>query len=211
MEHFKKALEELENTKKGIDRLYFKKIEHKYFIDLFTIYANIEIKKLGKEETFLITKENKPIIDILFVYLTGEKSDLDLNKGILLVGGFGIGKTLIMKAFINLINSYQIKIITTLHSKELTIELPKKGLQDFKKKPLFIDDIGKENKEVLVYGTRIKPYVDMISLRYEFPTWNFGTSNYNMNTLKELYGETITDRMKDMYNVILLTGDSFRS
>ena len=147
---------------------------------------------------------------MLFVYLTGAKSDLYLNKGILLVGGFGVGKTLIMKAFINLINSYQIKIITTLHGKELTIELPKKGLQDFKKKPLFIDDIGKENKEVLVYGTRIKPYVDMISLRYEFPTWNFGTSNYNMNTLKELYGETITDRMKDMYNVIVLNGESFR-
>ena len=185
-------------------------MEYDCFIRLFTVYASIEIKKLGKDPVFLITKENKKIIDMLFAYLTGAKSEINNNKGILIVGGFGVGKTLIMKAFVNLINSYGVKIISIFHSKELTIELPSQGLRKFNTKPLFIDDIGKESKEVVVFGTRIKPYVDMISLRYELPTWNFGTSNYNLKTLQELYGETITDRMKDLYNIIELKGESFR-
>jgi len=206
------AKEQLKNAEIGINRCYID-LSYNEFIELFVVFAEIEIKRLGKTHKFIIDKSNENILKWLYSYSTGTKStqfNIDFNKGILLIGGFGVGKTLIMKAYISLINSFDKKIIKSYHSKELTIILPEVGLHTLLKKPLFVDDIGKENREVKVFGTIIQPFVDLISLRYEHNTWNFATANYKLDTLKEKYGETITDRMKDIYNIIELNGKSKR-
>ena len=91
--------------------------------------------------TFVFDKFNEKLIDQLYNYSTGRDSELDVNKGLLILGGFGTGKTLILKSWVSLINSFEQKIITSYHSKELTIVLPKIGMDALLKKSLFIDDI----------------------------------------------------------------------
>jgi len=48
---------------------------------------------------FKITENLKPTLYMLCKYFLGIEGDLDLNKGIFLVGKFGVGKTTIMMAF----------------------------------------------------------------------------------------------------------------
>ena len=84
------------------------------------------------------------------------------------------------------------------------------GVEYYKLKPMFIDDIGKETKEVRDYGTIVNPVPDLFSVRYDFGAWTLATCNYKPKELTEFYGETIVDRFKEMFNYLVLTGKSRR-
>jgi DNA replication protein DnaC len=187
------------------------KLEMNDFKALIKAEAENILAKRGRIIDFSIDKDNEQVIEYLNLYLGYDNSfPGDLSKGIMIIGSIGCGKTLIMLAFFNIIERFTIKRITKAHSKGLARMFHENGMSYYEKKPLFIDDIGKETKEVKDFGTIINPIPDLISLRYDFGAWTFATCNYKTSELNDFYGTMITDRFKEIFNILTLEGNSRR-
>ena len=79
---------------------------------------------------------------------------------------------------------------------------------------LYIDDVAAKNEMVNHYGTQINAIEHLLSLRYDIYTTYKKLTHISSNKtpieLKNIYGERITDRMREMFNIIKLNCKSFR-
>lgn len=153
-------------------------------------------------------------MDQLFFYaICDPKSKMDLNKGLFIMGSYGTGKTLLMEAFLELFNQDEhSKKVTMMESNEIVGNALANNdfIDSIKMKPLLIDDLGKESKSTKSYGSEIEPIRELLSLRYRYGGFTCITSNYNLDTISDFYGEHIADRLKEMCNIIIMTGESLR-
>jgi DNA replication protein DnaC len=159
------------------------------------------------------------MIEQIYLYATGNSSfDGDLNKGIMLQGKYGCGKTLILETYSLLHNHIARKfspnypLFTFIKSVELQEQIIKHSASAFAKRPLIIDEFGRESKTVMDYGSISRPIAELLSLRSNIGTLTHGTTNFTLATLSsdEFYGGMIGDRLKEMFNFITLKGESRR-
>ncbi|GHV52336.1 hypothetical protein FACS1894181_15350 [Bacteroidia bacterium] len=111
--------------------------------------ADVILERRRENSTFVIDSKNEPVIEQLYLYLKmDDQFSGDIQKGIMLVGKYGSGKTLIMQAMVEMYNT----VIHTLHiqypllkfikSSELLETLKEKPLKSFSRLPLVIDEFG---------------------------------------------------------------------
>lgn len=181
------------------------------FKELFILNAQIEMAKRNRDGEFIIDKNNSNVIDQFYFYLTGSNDfNGDLNKGVMLSGNIGTGKTMMINSLLGVIEQLSSKIITRIHAKRVASFLKEKGEDYLNLRPLFIDDLGKETKAVNDYGTVKNTIPDLFAIRYDAGSWTFATNNYSLDTLRGFYGETTTDRFREIFNNFKLTGESRR-
>lgn len=194
--------------KKPIQKRVFNcKITADEFKELFLDNAKGHIH--ATSPSFEVDENNKEIINQMFYYLIGsEKFNGDLIKGILLIGAIGSGKTVLMDSFLDVFNERSGKVVWFLNSKDLTSEEVAKDLANLSKRPLSIDDIGKEQTSINTYGTVSRPMEDLINDRYKTGGLTFGTSNLKMEEMP--YIKHTVDRMGQMFNVMILPGKTRR-
>ena len=194
------------------NRRAFLEISSEQFRQLFILNMNLIFSKKGHEKNYMFDENNSEIISQIYFYLVGSKQFKgDLNKGIMLSGSIGAGKTMIINGIINIIEALSTKRFIRTHAKRLTTVIKENSPDFLDKRPLFVDDIGKEEKTVNDFGTKINPVPDLFSIRYDNSAWTFTTCNYQDDTLAEMYGETIVDRFSEMFNVMILKGYSRRN
>jgi len=188
----------------------------------------ISFGKLLVGEGFLVKKEFSKIITNLLIYFTGNTGEYDLNKGIYLVGDYGVGKSTIftilrkLLAHISLTDNFGKKLNPNgfqITSVEQIIDVYKKdGSLDYfgfrkESKPLHlcINEFGKDVNEK-IYGTQANELINsLFMIRYELFQQGYlthCTSNFHPKDLK--IEKIIADRMKEMFNFIELKGESFR-
>lgn len=214
------------NHIKTITRPIFN-IDYEQFKHLLTLAGNNALAKRGIIDNFIIDNDNLFVVSNLFHYLTGNSNEFyidkitkgNLYKGILLSGGFGCGKTILLEAFITLYD-YLIKSVPSLtfyhqpskflnnHKLEEIIKEDK--LKNYGKCTLMIDDIGRESKDLKHFGNTYLPMVQLLEMRYNNRSLTFATSNYKQETFTNFYTEYISERMKELFNFIELTGKSRR-
>jgi DNA replication protein DnaC len=167
----------------------------------------------------VIDKYNEPVIKQLYWYVTGNSSFTgDLTKGLLLQGKYGCGKTVLLETYSMLHNHIVRKlnlnypVLQFIKSVQLQEQIKEQSMEMFVKRPLIIDEFGRESKTVMDYGNISRPISELLSLRSDMGTITHATSNFTLKTLSsdEFYGGMIGDRLKTMFNFITMQGESRR-
>ena len=148
---------------------------------------------------------------------------LNSNKwGVMLMGSVGNGKTTLLNATINLLQTAYsnsktesgLKMAVTISNttaKDLT-NAARKGQEIYNSDIVVcgIDDMGEEPKEIQSYGNLITPIVDIIEERYAKRQITLITTNLDADGIKNKYGARVADRLREMMQIITFTNASYR-
>ena len=160
-----------------------------------------------------------PTIYKLVIYIikdekTALKQQIDLNKGILLSGPIGCGKTSIMhliRPFTNPLSDYKIKTC-----REISFEFAKNGFDAINKytqkqnnqsrlSGYCFDDLGAE-QQIKHFGNDCNVMAEVLISRYEHFVENNSitdlTSNLSASEIEMLYGNRLRSRMRQMFNLV---------
>lgn len=187
-----------------------------------------EVKEAMVKSGYIIDKDNEEIVWLLCLYFTqDERFDLegyDLSKGVVLFGGVGVGKTTLMKRFFkNQHQSFIMKMCreiedeyaSTGDSVLTSYGYPRPAIMNsdpFGHQVLgyCFDDIGTEPMGKY-YGKQSNVMAEIILNRYdrEVPfNQTHLTTNLTIEEIKERYGSRVTDRMRQMFNLIGFPSDA---
>ena len=175
--------------------------------------AYLDIKgKLLYGPNFKIHDEDLQIIYKLLIYCIRDaenckKHDIDLNKGILLTGPIGCGKTSLMNLIKHIVskkNQYQI-----LSARTISFEYQKQGhevIENYSKTTTFcFDDLGIE-QNLKHYGNDCNVLGEILLSRYELfvshKVITHATTNLNAHELEKWYGNRVRSRMRQLFNLI---------
>lgn len=188
--------------------------------DLNNCFKFIESQgKIIYGQSFKIHAQDKPVIFKLLIHairdeINAHKMGIDLNKGILLSGPIGCGKTSIMhllKPFFYAKEDFKIKT-----SREISFEFAKQGyeaLQPYTQKSNYqlrltgycFDDLGAE-QQIKHFGNDCNVMAEILLSRYEQflenKTVTHITTNLSASEIEKLYGNRLRSRFRQMFNLI---------
>ena len=221
-EEIKVALYYTKRTKAGIinQKEYWKKVNDQpeliklSFDETFEHYLNLAKKMIPK---FELNEYNEPIFNILCEYFLSDEEE----KGILLCGPVGCGKTSLMKIFsLNTKSSYQV-----ISCRDVSYEFSVNGFDAIDKYSVEIktsankfnqntygfcfDDLGTEDIRQH-FGNKVNVLQDVILNRYDKTKKGYThiTTNLTLEQIKIIYGERFLSRMKEMFKMITFDLDA---
>lgn len=178
---------------------------------------------------FMVDDSNRQLLKALYQWVWGIPGVLDVSKGLLLHGSIGVGKSTLLKGLQN----YAAKIaryciggadagltFQFTSAAEIALQFAEKGIIGLSlytdrscMHNLAIDEVGREPMDAKHFGTGINAIQTVLQLRYE-QRYNFYTHmTTNLDPDKEFsqrYGAYIADRVKEMFNVVKIEGESRR-
>lgn len=164
------------------------------------------------------TPGNLPTIKALCFFIArddrfADELGFDRQKGLLIRGPSGTGKThLVRCAEDNGLNP--ILTLSILDITEKVTEDGKYQINNQGKKLIYLDDVGTEESSVKHFGTTIlwfKNYIETVYHRTKCYNHLIITTNLNFQGLGNQYGFRVASRMREMFNVVDLTGKDYRS
>jgi len=172
-----------------------------------------QVRNRGRE--LILNELNKDVIgQISLWYANNEKYKGDLNKGIMLRGSVGTGKTMIVKALIKTILHGEKIHAAFIHATELQdLYMNQKENEILRFKILkyaIIDDVGVEMVEAKSWGNTREPFNDLFDYRYREKKTTIITTNLMPSDIETQYGTRIRDRFRESFNDLLLDGESLR-
>ena len=190
------------------------------FWSLLNATAQAIMAKRGVYHPFVVDDYNREIVLQMWLYATGSKEcKWNIHKGIYIGGKVGCGKTLLMQAFCQILNFISGRVIEMIPATLLFQRILDDGINSLAQRPLFIDELGREQLEMNAFGNKMRPIEDLMALRYNNGARTFFTSNFKIATLskghnekgeKIGYGQYIGDRIQEMTNIVELPGESRR-
>ena len=170
----------------------------------------IMLRRSVRQE-YVVDQFNEPILRQLYLYFINDpQCAWNLNAGLIFGGKLGCGKSLMMMAYLRISDEYSRKLTTMIHSKTLSGLIKQNGIEAYIRRPLFIDELGREEAEVKDFGNIVKPVIDLFGLRYEEGARTYATTNFNYTSLQNFYSEYIRTRMEEMMTYVQVPGESRR-
>lgn len=187
-------------------------------------------KRFGELVTDVSTKDNLASV-ATFVHSWFQNWRMrrkGMNRGMMLIGGVGNGKTTMMRAigdYIGVLLGSANRYVSysecepKFHKAKDIASIVAHGndqeFEDIKRSSiLLIDDMGAEPVEVVSYGMPVHPLQDILEYRYDHMLPTFITSNM---MLCELFGKNgrypddrLFDRVKEIFEIRTFTGGSYR-
>lgn len=178
-----------------------------------------EHKRQGGKE-FLFDEENKAIIFFICEYLAGFH---DQSKGIALIGNYGSGKSLILKAYRNFLQLHGERLnrrrceftesqtiieryneVDEYNGKHLGMLALKPYVSIDNKIERVIDDIGSEEVTVQVYGNKFSPIAYILNKRNDLNLITHITTNLSLDEISAKYGDRIESRFHSLFHILYL-------
>ena len=181
-----------------------------------------------KPEGYILNEANEKIILTLLPYFIKLptfnshnliKNDASLDKGILLYGNLGVGKSMLFEIFhrmgkhlfeLNNRDFWFPKISTgsfvDLYMNSLKDNYSTFNLDAYRKGNLYIDDLGFEKKAF----NNHELIGELLFERYRNNALTFVTTNHSPKEISRRYGARIGDRLAEMFNIIKWEGESLR-
>lgn len=235
--------EQLERKKKYIERLQVEKENIEFTFNKKTIWLGfLNSFKLVNGKDFIQNETTLENIKPLMYYFLKDRLFFDcknvidvsvpsFEKGLLIIGDFGNGKSSTMLAFEHLFKgivgynfkSYNanevVKMFEEIKPDNYTIDLSRK---DFDRKmnlgTKYFDDV-KTEREASNYG-KVNLFKEILECRYNSKYKTYITCNYKnglpndidsaLFEFSEKYGSRVYDRLFEMFNIIQFNGKSMR-
>lgn len=146
-----------------------------------------------------------------------EKYSLSPDKGILLVGPVGCGKTSLMMLISSLLSKKRAFVIKP--ARNIIMEFSKEGYDVINRysravrspAPICLDDIGVE-PPMRYFGDHINVIGEILLSRYDIfrssQILTHGTSNLDADEIEQRYGQRVRSRLREMFNVISYDSNS---
>lgn len=190
------------------------------FWAMLSATAQAIMAQRGVYHPFVVDEYNRAIIYQMWLYIVGSKEcKWNIHKGIYIGGKVGCGKTLLMQSFCEILHFISGRTVEMIPATLLYQRIIEQGIDSLSKRPLFIDELGREQLEMNAFGNKMRPIADLMALRYNNGARTFFTSNFKIETLSkgrndkgELvgYGKYIGERIQEMTNIIEMPGESRR-
>jgi len=193
-------------------------------IELEQIFLFLEQK--GKEtfgKDFAINPKDYPVIFKLMIYFYrdkfhAEKYNIDLQKGLLLTGPVGCGKTSLMTLIRQLsFPAFSYQLVSTRQVALQFMESGHAAIKHYSSMSARIpqifcfDDLGTE-ATVKYFGNDTNVMAEIMLLRYDLFIQNripvHVTTHLSASELEKIYGSRVRSRMRQMFNLIAFSGDT---
>jgi len=190
---------------------------------------------INSNSKFTLDKNSEKIVNKICEYATRNElfitdESVSFEKGILLMGKVGCGKTLLFQSLVSVIRTFagikngKIENMDAnfIPAYSMVEMFSIKGYEMFGNElyfnnnkvtlmsdGLFIDDIGSENI-VSNFGNTTNVIGELILRRYDKNKKTFATTNLDPKTLKSFYGDRVYSRLNEMCNFIVVDGNDRR-
>jgi len=193
---------------------------HLTYNQLYDLYTE-QLRELANYN-LEIDDNNRFCIEQIVLYMNqNRKFKGSLNKGLMIRGPIGTGKTLLFKGMQKLYNLLGGNILPIIDTHDIAAKYLKTGPDIFydvqflfhailcQTDNLIFDDIGVEAC-VKYMGSEANVMAEVILRRYNNNLKTHFSSNLDSLILKEIYGERVISRLKEMCNNLILKGGDRR-
>lgn len=139
------------------------------------------------------------------------------KPGLYFTGFCGTGKTTMIKAIKMVVDWYYSKTRFRPMAIIKATDLASMALNNYdefkllaKRTILAIDDLGQEPALISSYANIMKPCIEILSERYDAQLTTFISSNLAPENIKEYYDERLSDRFREMMEIIPFESKTFR-
>jgi len=198
--------------------------EYNQLKSLWWKHASQMAQNVGTE--IIVDDENEQFFKSILYYFSNDQENFakhsssicqgepSIKKGLFIAGSYGFGKSLTMNAMRTALRGFE-----GLFAYKSTVEIvaeayansneKNKQKIDYTKGTYCFDDLGQEKK---YFGEEL--FADLLFQRYDLfrnqQKKTHITSNMSLNQIEERYGQYISSRFHEMFNVIYVSGKDRR-
>ncbi len=204
---------QIEQSKDYFERIFKEKETYKLTnTELFESFK-LKYKEIFKREYDI--NRNPEQLKAIIYYFTKDVKFLkepqrSFEKGLMLYGSYGLGKTSIMKAIRE--TGHKQTYFNMKSSKDIVIKYNNEGDDGIRHyistDNFFFDDLGAED-EGNHYGKK-EVFKDILESRHYEKKLTHVSTNLNTDQVRQKYGDRVFSRMFEMFNVIKFEGLDYR-
>lgn len=212
--HFELQNRKMIQEQKEVDRKEFEELKLQCDAKfMFNLMAKTSLYTYGKK--LIVDNDTSRLIKTICFFLGNDKrfvSELgfDFKKGLWLRGICGTGKTYLLTC----VKDNPLKPINIYSMVDVTREMISEGSFEIDyRKLIYLDDVGTEDVNAKHFGSDVNFFADFIQSYYlnskRFDRLIISTNN-SFSEIEKLYGVRVKSRIKDMFNIVDVTGKDLR-